>query len=76
MLEAPKLNETLGELFTPEEVAEYLKVNLATVYNWVKTKKIDCYVIAQGKRKSTVRFDIEQIKRFMQLRNMVENEKS
>jgi len=64
-----KLNETLGELFTPEEVAEYLKVNLVTVYNWVKTKKIDCYVITKGKRKSTVRFDKQQLQRFIQSRN-------
>jgi len=64
------LKETLGELYTPEEVAEYLKVHQVTIYNWVKTKKIDCYVLTQGKRKSTVRFDIEQIQRFIQSRNM------
>ena len=64
------LNEILGELYTPEEVAEYLKVHQVTVYNWVKTKKIDCYILTQGKRKSTVRFDREQIQKFIQSRNM------
>jgi len=64
------LKETLGELYTPEEVAGYLKVHQVTVYNWVKTKKIDCYVLTKGKRKSTVRFDIEQIQRFIQSQNM------
>lgn len=63
------LKEILGELYTPEEVAKYLKVHLVTIYNWVKTKKIDCYVLTRGKRKSTVRFDIEQIQRFIQSRN-------
>ena len=66
-----KLNETIGELYTPEEVAEYLKVHLVTVYNWVKSKKIDCYILTKGNRKSTVRFDINQIQRFIQSRNMV-----
>ena len=64
------LKESLGELYTPEEVAGYLKVNLVTIYNWVKTRKIDCYVLTKGKRKSTVRFDIEHIQRFIQSRNM------
>ena len=64
------LKETLGELYTPEDVAKYLKVHLVTVYNWVKTRKIDCYVLIKGKRKSTVRFDTEQIQRFIQSRNM------
>ena len=63
------LKEILGELYTPDEVAKYLKVHLVTIYNWVKTKKIDCYVLTRGKRKSTVRFDIEQIQRFIQSRN-------
>lgn len=54
-----------GELFTPEEVAEYLKVHKVTVYNWVKLKMIDCYVLTQGKRKTTVRFDAEQIESFV-----------
>ncbi|MBN1293473.1 MAG: helix-turn-helix domain-containing protein [Candidatus Latescibacteria bacterium] len=66
-----KLQETLGELFTPEEVAEYFKVHLVTVYNWVKTKKIDCYILTKGTRKSTVRFDIDQIQKFIQSRNMM-----
>ena len=65
------LQESLGELYTPEEVAEFLKVHLVTVYNWVKTKKIDCYILTQGTRKSTVRFDIDQIQRFIHSRNMV-----
>ena len=65
------LKDTLGELYTPEEVAEYFKVHLVTVYNWIKTKKIDCYVLTRGTRKSTVRFDIDQIQRFIQSRNMV-----
>jgi len=64
------LQDTLGELYTPEEVAKYLKVNLVTVYNWIKTQKIDCYVLTRGKRKSTVRFDIEQIQRFIHTQNI------
>jgi len=59
-----RLNEKLGRLFTPGEVAEYLKVTPTTVYTWVKLKKINCHVLSKGKRKSTVRFDIEQIQHF------------
>jgi excisionase family DNA binding protein len=65
-----------GELFTPEEVARYLKVDKVTVYSWVKLKKIDCYVLTQGKRKTTVRFDIEQIERFIQSRESSDNNAS
>jgi len=66
-----KLNETLGELYTPEDVAEFLKVSLSTVYNWTNKKKIDCYVLSQGKRKSKVRFDIHQIQQFIKSRSSV-----
>ena len=52
-------------LFTPEEVADRLKVSLSAVYNWVKLGRLEAYVFAQGKRKSTVRFDEGQILRFM-----------
>lgn len=58
------LENKLGELYTPEEVAEYLKVAPSTVYNWFKTGKLIGHIISRGKRKSTVRFDEEQIKRF------------
>lgn len=54
-----------GALYTPEEVAEYLKVAPSTVYNWVKTGKLEGHVLSQGKRKSTVRFDEAQIQRFI-----------
>ncbi len=54
------------KLFTPEEVADRLKVSLSAVYNWVKLGRLEAYVFAQGKRKSTVRFDEGQILRFMQ----------
>lgn len=54
-----------GELFTPEEVATYLKVHRVTVYNWVKLKMIDCYVLSKGAKKTTVRFDAEQIENFV-----------
>ena len=64
-----QLNESLGELFTPEEIAKYFKVHPVTVYNWVKESKIDCYILTVGKRKSTVRFNIEQIQQFIQARN-------
>ena len=64
-----KLNETLGELFTPEEIAKYLKVHPVTVYNWVKENKIDCFILTEGKRKSTVRFNKEHIQQFIQARN-------
>ena len=50
-----KLQESLGELYTPEEVAEFFKVHLVTVYSWVKTNKIECHVLTQGKRKSKPR---------------------
>lgn len=58
-----------GELFTPEEVADYLKVHKVTVYNWVKLKMIDCYVLSEGKRKTTVRFDARQIQNFILARH-------
>ena len=64
-----QLNDSIGELFTPKEIAEYFKVNQVTVYNWVKEKKIDCFILTEGKRKSTVRFNIEQIRQFIQARN-------
>jgi len=54
------------KLYTPEEVASYLKVAPSTIYNWVKTGKLEGHTLAQGKRKSTVRFDESQILRFMQ----------
>ena len=66
-----KLNETLGELYTPDEVAGYLKVPLSTVYDWAHKKKIDCYVLSRGKRKSKVRFDIHQIQQFIKSRNSI-----
>ena len=66
-----KLNDTIGELYTPEDVAEYLKVSLSTVYDWANKKKIDCYILSQGKRKSKVRFDINQIQRFIKSRGSV-----
>ena len=66
------LNESLGKLYTPEEVAEFLKVAPSTVYNWVQTGKIECYLFSKGKRKSTVRFDFTQIQRFMTSRSIVE----
>ncbi len=66
-----ELNETLGKLYTPEEVAEFLKVAPSTVYNWVQTGKIECYVLSRGKRKSTVRFDNQQIQRFMKSRSIL-----
>lgn len=59
-----------GELYTPEEVSGFLKVALSTVYNWAKTGKIECHVLAQGKRKSTIRFDMNQIKQFLQSRDV------
>ena len=59
-----ELNESLGVLYTPEEVAEYLKVASSTVYHWAQAGKIECYVLSQGKRKRTVRFDNQQIQRF------------
>ena len=65
-----ELNEPLGELYTPEQVAEYLKVAPSTVYNWVQTGKIECYLLSKGKRKSTVRFDFQQIQRFMKSRSI------
>ena len=59
------LKETIGELFTPEELAGYLKVHPVTIYNWVKNGKIECYVLSQGIRKNTVRFDTQQIQQFI-----------
>lgn len=53
------------ELYTPEEIAKYLKVAPSTIYNWVKTGKLDGYVLSKGKRKSTVRFDKDQIQQFI-----------
>ena len=64
--ESTALMKQLGELHTPEEVARFLKVNQMTIYNWVKTGKLDCHVLSRGKRKSTVRFDLSQIKEFIQ----------
>lgn len=64
-----KLNDSLGELFTPEDISQYFKVSPTTVYNWVKTNKIDYHVLCRGKRKTTVRFDLEQIQRFIQSRS-------
>jgi excisionase family DNA binding protein len=58
--------DTFGELYTPDEVAEYFKVAPSTVYNWAKTGIIEGHVLSQGKRKSTVRFDRDQIQQFMQ----------
>jgi excisionase family DNA binding protein len=61
-------NELPTELLTPEELASYLKVSPSTVYNWAKTGKIDCFVLSQGKRKSTVRFAKKHISDFIQKR--------
>ena len=60
------LSKHMGELFTPAEVAGFLKVNLMTIYNWVKTGKLSCHVLTRGKRKTTVRFDLSQIEDFIQ----------
>ena len=67
---AEELGQHFGELYTPEEVATFLKVNLMTIYNWVKAGKIECHTLTQGKRKSTVRFDKAQIKKFVHSRNV------
>ena len=65
------ITDALGVLYTPGEVAKYFKVSPSTVYNWAKTGKIECHVLSQGKRKSTIRFDIEQIQRLSQSENEV-----
>ena len=64
-----KLKDTIGELYTPEEVAEFLKVSISTVYTWAQTGKIESHVLSQGKRKSTVRFDSNQIQQFINSRS-------
>ena len=61
--------DQFGELYTPEELAEYLKVSPSTVYNWAKTHKLECHVISKGKRKTTIRFDREQIQKLVESRN-------
>ena len=65
-----ELNGSIGVLYTPEEVAEYFKVASSTVYHWAQTGKIECYVLSQGKRKRTVRFNDQQIQRFIKSRSI------
>jgi excisionase family DNA binding protein len=65
-IKTPLIEQTqIGELYTPAEVAQYLKVTTATVYSWVKLKMIECYVLTKGSRKTTIRFDAEQINNFI-----------
>ncbi|MFA6473205.1 MAG: helix-turn-helix domain-containing protein, partial [Candidatus Latescibacterota bacterium] len=58
-------SQKLEKLYTPKELAEFLSVTLSTIYNWVKTEKIEAHILSQGKRKSTVRFNKDQIQRFI-----------
>ncbi len=58
------VNDVLGVLFTPEEVAAYFRVTPMTIHTWFKEGKLEGHVLTQGKRKRTIRFDPEQIKRF------------
>jgi excisionase family DNA binding protein len=60
-----RMANMFGELYTPDEVAKYFKVAPSTVYNWAKTGKIEGHVLSHGKRKSTVRFDRDQIQRLL-----------
>jgi len=64
------LKDSLGELYTPEELASYFKVTPVSIYTWVKAKKIDCFILTKGKRKTTVRFNQEHVQRFIQSRNL------
>jgi excisionase family DNA binding protein len=63
--------EHIGVLYTPGEVAQYLKVAKSTVYFWAQTGKIECHVLSRGKRKNTVRFDSQQIQNFILSKKVV-----
>lgn len=49
------------KFFTPEELAKDLKVNIMTIYRYIKAKKLKAYKLGRG-------FRIEQaeFKRFME----------
>ena len=44
-----------GELYSPAEIAELFKVAQSTIYNWIKTGKLEGHILSHGKRKTTVR---------------------
>jgi len=60
-----ELTSLFGKLYTPEEVAGFLKVAVSTVYNWAKTGRIKCFTLSEGKRKTTVRFTAGHIEAFL-----------
>ncbi len=51
-----------GGLLTLEEVAEYLRVSIATVRRWTNTGKISCYRIGGNRER---RFSPEQVQAFL-----------
>jgi len=52
-------------LWTAQQVAAYLGVKPATVYAWVKARRIPHIILSRGKRKACIRFRAEAIERWV-----------
>ncbi len=44
------------DFYTPEELAEALRVNVMTIYRYIKAKKLKAYKIGRGYRIGKVEF--------------------
>jgi excisionase family DNA binding protein len=54
--------------WTPKQLASYLNVKVGTVYLWVKEGRIPFVVLSKGPRKQCVRFDPDEIEKWLQKR--------
>ena len=52
------------KLFTVSDLAKRWRVGQSTIYDWVAQRKIPHIVLSKGYRKSTIRFRLEDIKKF------------
>ena len=49
------------EFYTPEELAAALKVNIMTIYRYIKAKKLKAYKLGRG-----FRIDKEEFNKFLE----------
>ena len=55
-------------LLTVEQVAEQLQVHRTTIYSWVAQGHLPAIVLAEGLRKKCIRFDPEELARWLEAR--------
>ena len=54
----------MSELFTPQEVADKLKLNVRTIYRWIKSGKIKAKKLGESER-DVWRIPASELKRLL-----------